>query len=240
MKIRLLLLLAIGFLSCNVHNSKGSLQKTCLIRQNGVLVEKRYLSPKGTPTSIITYEKDEKTPRDSIIFNEYLNVTAYVYDNGSYSINDLLLVKDYYTEIYNIDSTCNLYKTINHRILIEDSIANLCYIANSVLSDGTDASTKAVVTKSLNGIRIKYLRLNSLFLDLPEVLQSYFYEKTLCNVSLYIEEGYLKEEIYIFENGNASRHFIYEKGFLKESKLEVRYFNNNETPIKTIRTYELK
>ncbi len=234
-----ILLLLLSLFSCSAEASKkGGDLKVCIIKQNGILVEKRYFDPKGEISGIVTYSKDGMNPKDSVSFNG--QITTYNYEEGRYSVNKLSLVRDYYTQVYSVDSICPFFKLIRHRFLIEEVISNLCVLQGSVLSDGTEVATKAEIVNALNEVTIKYPKLNSVFNNLPEVIQSYFYNKPLVSLELSINDGYLQKETYSFSEGTALRHFIYDNNELKKWTLEIKYLSNKNGPEKISRTYELK
>lgn len=238
----LLLVLVFALSSCSAQTANDDVKKICLIKQNGILVEKRSFDDKNNIVSIITYDEGNgKTPIDSIIFDNHLRITVYSYDQGKYLPDDLSLIRDYYTQIYDTaGSTCILRSIIQHKFLIEDVIESLCSIQGSVLVDGTEVSTRESITKASNGVTIRYSNLNSIFNNLPEILQSYFYNQPLDSLSLFVNNGYLQKETYSFSGGLASRSFTYDNGLIQESILEVQYANSIKAPTKIVWTYELR
>ena len=228
--------------ACQTSTSEGE-NKIYAIKQEGVLVEKRYIDGKNRTTCIVTYDIETKNPIDSINLN-YMNqkelgiVKAYSLVEGKYEENELPIISDFYRKIYSThDGSCDILLNVKHKLLIEDVLSNICGIHSSVLPDGKNVSSLAITTKSSDLIEIKYVDVKARFNNLSETLQSYFYNQIMEEFSIIVKNGYLQKEEYTFIDGVFTRTFFYDAGRLIKSVIDVKY-KNGKTKSST-RVYEL-
>jgi hypothetical protein len=238
--MRLLLLLPILF-ACQTSNSVG-LNRICRIKQDGVLVEKRYLDDKNRTTCIVTYDTKTKNALDSIFLNYsnqeiLVDIKAYSFIEGKYELNEIPMTSDFYRRIYGNNDLCNVLLIVKHKLLIEDVLNNICNIQSSVLPNGKDVSSIAIITRNSDLTKIKFEALNARFNNLSEIHQSYFYNQIMESFSVQIKNGYLQQEEYIFTDGVFKRSFFYEAERLVKSVIDVKYKDGTIRSSKT--TYVL-
>lgn len=240
--MRILLLIPV-FFACQTSTSEG-VSKIYAIKQEGVLVEKRYVDDKNRTTCFVTYDIETKNPIDSISLN-YINqeelgaIKAYSLVEGKYQVNELPIISDFYRKIYSADDgLCDILMNVKHKLLIEDVLSNICGIQSSVLPDGKNVSSLAITTKSSDLIEIKYVDVKARFNNLSETLQSYFYNQIMEGFSLHVQNGYLQKEEYTFIDGVFTRTFFYDAERLIKSVIDVKY-KDGRTKSST-RVYELE
>ena len=233
-----ILLLILVFFACQTNTSKGE-GRTYTIKQDGILVEKRYVDDKNRTISIVTYDMETKNPTDSISFN-YVNqeelggVKAYLLRDGKYEEHEPLMVDNFYREIYGVhNELCNAMLVLRCKLLLEDVISNICGIQSSVLPDGRKVSSLAMVSQNSDVVEIKYADINARFNNLSEILQSYFYNQIMLEFSIVVKNGYLQSEEYTFIGGVFARALFYDTGHLIRSEIDVKY-KNGETMSCTI------
>lgn len=236
------LLLIFSLLSCQMSNL-NTLQKVYVIKQDGSLLEKRYVDNNNT-TRIVTYDLETKQPNDSITLGydkegNLLSAKTYNFVEGKYEADELLTVGDYYLQAYSKDSFCHNLLPIKHRFLMEEIISNVCGILKSVLPNGGEVSSLAKTKQNKEVIEISYSEINATFNNPYDIFQLYFYNEPLINFALQIKNGYLVQESYFFSNGTFIRDFFYdETGELKKSVADIKY--KNEVGKKITRTYEIE
>lgn len=240
--MRTLLLIPV-FFACQTSTSEG-VSKIYAIKQDGFLVEKRYVDDKNRTTCIVTYDIETRNSIDSISLN-YMNkeelgiVKAYSLVEGKYEENELPIISDFYRKIYSThDDLCDILLNVKHKLLIEDVLSNICGINSSVLPDGKNVSSLAITKKSSDLIEIKYVDIKVRFNNLSETLQSYFYNQIMEGFSIVIKNGYLQKEEYTFVDGIFNRTFFYDAGRLIKSVIDVKY-KIGKTKSST-RVYELE
>lgn len=237
------LLLILVFFACQTSTSEG-VSKIFAIKQEGFLVEKRYVDDKNRTTCIVTYDIDTRNPIDSICLN-YMNqeefgiVKAYSLVEGKYEENELPIISDIYRKMYTThDDWCYILMNVKHKFLVEDVLSNICGINNSVLPDGKNVSSLAITKKSSDLIEIKYVDIKVRFNNLSESLQSYFYNQIMEEFSIVVKNGYLQKEEYTFVDGVFTRIFSYDAGRLIKSVIVVKYKNGKRKS--STRVYELE
>ncbi|MFH1005170.1 MAG: hypothetical protein V1781_06720 [Bacteroidota bacterium] len=236
-------LILIPFLLACQMSSLNTLQKVYVIKQDGNLLEKRYVDNNNT-TRIVTYDIETKQPNDSIVLGydekgNLVSAKAYSFVERKYEANELLTVGDYYLQAYGIDSSCDNLLPMKYRFLMEDVVSNVCGIQQSVLPNGGIVSSLAKTTKNKEIIEISCSDINAKF-NLPyDIFQLYFYNQSLISFNLQIKDGHLMKETYYFSDGIFVREFFYdETSELKKSVADVRY--KNEVSKKITKTYEIE
>ena len=236
------LLLILPLLSCQMSNL-NTLQKVYLIKQDGSLLEKRYVDNNNT-TRIVTYDLETKQTNDSIMLgydekDNLISAKTYNFIEGKYEADELLNVNDYYLQAYSKASSCNNLLPIKHHFLMEEIISNVCGIEKSVLPNGDEVSSLAKTKQNKEVIEISFSEINATFNNSCDIFQLYFYNQPLINFDLKIKNGYLIKETYSFSNGTFIRDFFFdESGELKKSVADIKY--KNEVDKKITKTYEIE
>ncbi len=236
------LLLIFPLLSCQMCNL-NTLQKVYVIKQDGGLLEKRYVDNNNT-TCIVTYDLETKKPTDSITFGydekgNLFSAKTYNFVEGKYEADELLTVGDYYLQAYSKDSSCIKLQPIKHHFLMEEIISNICSIQNSVLPNGCVVSSLTKTKQNKEVIEISCSEINATFNNPLDIFQLYFYNQPLMNFDLQINNGYLIKETYSFSDGTFIREFFYNKtGELKKSVANIKY--KNEVVKKITKSYEIE
>ncbi len=244
------LLLIFPLLSCQMSNlntfqmsSLNKLQKVYVIKQDGSLLERRYVDNKNT-TCIVTYDLETKQPADSIILGydekgNLLSAKTYNFVEGKYEADELLTVGNYYLQAYSKDSSCINLLLIKHSFLMEEIISKICSIQNSVLPNGGEVSSFSKTKQNKEIIEISCSEINARFNNPFDVFQLYFHNQLLISFDLQIKNGYLIKETYSFSDGTFTRAFFYdEAGELKKSVADIKY--KNEIGKKITKLYELE
>lgn len=238
--MRFLLLISVLF-ACQTSSSVA-LRRTYSIKQEGILIEKRYIDSINRTTCIVTYDIETKQPIDSINLN-YIDdkgnlsfIKVYNFADDKYELNELKIVHNIYRKAYGNDSFCDVSLILKNKFLIEEVISNICAIQSSILPNGKEVALLGITTRKADITEIKYSGVQAKFNSLPEIFQSYFYNQIMEGFNLQIKNGYLQEEEYSFTDGTFTRTFFYDAGKLIKSVMNVKYKNGSTKSI--TRTYE--
>ena len=191
--------------SCCVLGCKKNVVE---IYENSYLIERIYYSTKdGKMTNSVFYDRMGELASDSMNYGydvqgNLKEIVKYRMVNGKYQ-------RDIPSSNFELPPGCEFVDSLFVLKKYLRQIVDVCTIESSVLSDG---EVKKKKKETFNGTEktYSYDDLNAKFRNLSFEVQQYFYNQILYSYRFKSQDGYLLDEVFIFEGGVFKRTYQYD------------------------------